>query len=325
MYKLKASVAHVILVGQPHRTAELAAALDANRWVCTRVSTPLQALVKARLDSSIDLLLLATGEPLADFVELCRSLKFDKRSCRLPVVFAALDEHLGSVGEIFGAGADDCIRQNATQQEIVWRLSKAIRDREFHVSAEDASAVIKSLANAIEGKDHYTCGHVERVSDLSTEIGRRMNLDEQALHSLAIGGIVHDIGKVGIRDGILNKPAKLTEAEFAEMSRHPVIGYEILEPLASFKDVLPIVRWHHEKPNGTGYPDRLSHNQIPLLAKITAVADVFDALVTDRPYRKALSLAECKSILVRAADAGDLDDAPVEVLLHILDGGVPQG
>ncbi|HEX2973920.1 MAG TPA: HD domain-containing phosphohydrolase, partial [Tepidisphaeraceae bacterium] len=135
-------------------------------------------------------------------------------------------------------------------------------------------------------------------------------------------GVVHDIGKVGIPDHILNKPGKLTDEEFAIMQRHPAIGYDILKPMRTFHAVLPIVRWHHEKPNGKGYPDGLKGDELPLLARITAVADCFDALSTDRPYRPALPLAKCRAILQESGEKGDLDMELVRVLFAILDEGM---
>jgi putative two-component system response regulator len=146
-------------------------------------------------------------------------------------------------------------------------------------------------------------------------------VDAEGLNALRIGGIVHDIGKVGIPDNVLNKPGKLTDEEMAVMQRHPVIGYEILKPLRTFRPILPIVRWHHERPNGTGYPDGVGGEKLPLLARITAVADVFAAICTDRPYRKAFPLPKCRQILSESAAAGQLDNDLVQALFNVLDAG----
>lgn len=190
---------------------------------------------------------------------------------------------------------------------------------------EDASAVVLALANAVEGKDAYTCGHVERVGTYSVQIGKRMGLSEDDLSALRTGGAVHDIGKIGIPDQILNKPGKLTEEETQVMQRHPMIGYDILKPLRTFQAVLPIVRWHHEKPNGGGYPDGLKGEEIPLLARIAAAADVFDALATDRPYRAAFPIAKCVEILREFVGKGELDEGVVGVLVGILEEGMMVG
>ena len=202
------------------------------------------------------------------------------------------------------------------------RLEKALRLKRAADSLEDATTVVTALASAVEGKDHYTCGHVERVGTYCVEIGRRLSLGPEDLAALKTGGIVHDIGKIGIPDPVLNKPGKLTDEEMTVMRRHPVIGYDILKPLRTFQNVLPIVRWHHEKPNGTGYPDALSGEQIPLLPRIAAVADVFDALITDRPYRKGFPLPKCQAILTETAAKEELDGEIVKVLMEILAAGI---
>jgi putative two-component system response regulator len=150
-------------------------------------------------------------------------------------------------------------------------------------------------------------------------IGERIGVDADGLAALKTGGVVHDIGKIGIPDHILNKPGRLTDEEMAVMRRHSMIGYDILRPLRTFQNVLPIVRWHHERPNGTGYPDGLKGQDIPLPARITSVADVFDALTTDRPYRPGLPLPQCREILSSSADKGDLDPLLVQIFQEVLD------
>jgi HD-GYP domain-containing protein (c-di-GMP phosphodiesterase class II) len=139
---------------------------------------------------------------------------------------------------------------------------------------------------------------------------------------LRTGGVVHDIGKIGIPEQILNKPGKLTAEEYEIMKRHPVIGYDILKPMRTFRTVLPIVRWHHEKPNGRGYPDGLQDKELPLLPRIASVADVFDALSTDRPYRKAMSFEQYREILLSDAEQGNLDMDVVRTLMRIIEADV---
>lgn len=265
-----------------------------------------------------DLVILLPGRAIDALRELCRAAKFDQRTSHVAVVcLLPPGEQLRAV-DFFDAGADDCIRGEAEPREVALRLERVMSSKRALDSLEDSNAVIHALAGAVEGKDHYTCGHVERVGDYAVQMGRRMGLDEARIQALRIGGVVHDIGKIGIPDQILNKPGKLTEEEMAIMRRHPVIGYEILKPLRTFRHVLPIVRWHHEKPNGTGYPDGLVGDDVPLTARIIAVADVFDALSTDRPYRKAYPVDKCLQILHEDAAIGNLDPAVVEVLHQIL-------
>ena len=214
----------------------------------------------------IDLVVFVSTSDLDDQIAACRNIKFDQRSHRIPVIFLLGDAYAGQAAQILDCGADDCVMLAASDREISLRLRNAIRMKQATDSMENAEVMILSLARAIEGKDAYTCGHVERVGSYSEALGRKLALTDELLTALRTGGIVHDIGKVGVPDQILNKPGKLTDEEFAAIKRHPVIGYDILKPMRTFAEVLPIVRWHHEKPNGRGYPDGLSGEQIPLIA-----------------------------------------------------------
>jgi putative two-component system response regulator len=227
--------------------------------------------------------------------------------------------------EVFGAGADDCIQLPVSPNEILLRLSNALRVKRATDSLEEAASVITSLANAVEGRDAYTRGHVERVSAYSVELGRRVGCSPDDLSTLRMGGIVHDIGKVAVPDHILNKPGKLSDEEMAIIKRHPLVGFDILRPLRTFQAIRPIVRWHHERPNGTGYPDGLRGDDLPLLPRIVAVADFFDAISTDRSYRPAVSPEKCRETASSAADKEELDPLLVAALLEMLSesGAVP--
>ena len=287
----------------------------------TWVSSPAALLRRLRSGGPIEGVVITPGQSLEPAIALCRDIKLDVRSAFVPIVFVLINKLADRVVDVFEAGADDCIRLPASPREVVVRLSKAVRARRASNGLEDASDVIKSLASAIEGRDRYTCGHVERVAEYSVQIGRRLRVDPDSIGTLRRGGIVHDIGKVAVPDQILNKPGRLTDEEMGIVRRHPLVGYGILRSLHTFRDVVPIVRWHHERPNGTGYPDGLQGDQLPLLPRIVAVADCFDALATDRPYRPALPPDECRQTLLSSARRGDLDPRPVDVLLRILDEG----
>jgi putative two-component system response regulator len=157
--------------------------------------------------------------------------------------------------------------------------------------------VLFALARSIEAKDPYTGGHCERLADYSQLLGRRIGLNDEALLALHRGGIVHDIGKVAVPDSILLKRGPLDEDEWKIMREHPVVGERICAPLKSFRLVLPIIRNHHEKFDGSGYPDGLRGEEIPLSARIMQLSDVYDALTTERPYRKALPPPEALEIM----------------------------
>jgi putative two-component system response regulator len=319
MSAIETSASRILLAGQTEALARLGPVLQGFPWSCTAVRSPVEVLRRMRDDRQIDVVLMMPYDPVDAFAELCRSIKLDERSRLVAVICVLSSGQNDRIIDFYSCGADDCIGSWVSDQEILLRLQKAIRFKHATDTLEDAGAVLTSLANAIEGKDHYTCGHVDRVGTYAGEIGRRMGLDPDSMATMKLGGVVHDIGKVGVPDHILNKPGRLTDEELIIMRRHPVIGYDILKPLRTFQNVLPIVRWHHERPDGKGYPDGLKDTQIPLLARIVAVADVLDALSTDRPYRPAMPMAQCREILSKGGDQGELDPLVVQILLKILD------
>jgi putative two-component system response regulator len=310
---------HILLVGPADAAPELGAALAAKSWRCTRCESPTGVLRRLRSEPDIDLVLLTPQAKPGSYIELCRHIKFDPRTAFVSVVFVLAPSNADQRAETFAAGADDCIPLPAPPGEILIRLFNALRVKRATDSLEDATAIITSLANAIEGRDAYTRGHVERVATYCVEIGRRVGVSQEDLSTLRIGGIVHDIGKVAVPDQILNKAGKLTDGEMSIVKRHPIVGHDILEPLRTFRNVLPLVRWHHERPNGTGYPDGLRGDQLPLLPRIVAVADVFDAVSTARSYRPAYPPTRYRAILATAAESGDLDESLVAILLEMLD------
>jgi putative nucleotidyltransferase with HDIG domain len=166
---------------------------------------------------------------------------------------------------------------------------------------------IKVLVAAIDAKDPYTEGHSQRVSDISVAIAEELNLSAEERHHIRIGSLLHDIGKIGIPDNILAKPDRLTPSEFDEIKKHPTIGANIIAKIHLLKNELPALSQHHERIDGSGYPKGLKGDEISLIARIVAVADVFDALTSDRPYRPALDIETSLDIL--RAEAGDHLDA----------------
>jgi len=313
--------ARLLIVGPdgPRRSAITDLARERG-WQCDCAQSAAQTIRFLRSRPDLDIVLLAPADaaPIRDAVEVCRSVKFDQRTRLISVICLLPASQAAARVELYESGADDCIDADASPREIELRLEKALRQKHATDTLEDSSAIIMSLANAVEGKDEYTLGHVDRVSAYAVEMGRRLGCDAADLAALKLGGVVHDLGKVSVPDHILKKPGKLTEEEFVIIRRHPIIGYEILKPMRTFRAVLPIVRWHHERPNGTGYPDRLKDDQLPLLPRIISVADVFDALSTDRPYRKALPLEQCAEILKKEGAQGILDEIVVRTMLDIL-------
>ncbi len=187
----------------------------------------------------------------------------------------------------------------------------------YHELKETFYDTAQALAETIEKRDPYTGGHTQRVMNYSLEIGRLMGLSDSDMEELRLAAILHDIGKIGVRDSILLKNDRLDRDEAALMNQHTEFGAEILEHVRKLRHIIPGVRNHHEKFDGTGYPDRLSGEAIPLVARIIAVADTFDAMTTDRPYRKALSSQTAVAELVRHAGTQFDGDVVRHFVRHI--------
>ena len=239
-----------------------------------------------------DLVLSDVAMPYIDGFEVCRQIKKDPERRLTPVVLitglSAVEDRVRGIK----AGADDFLSKPFERIELLARVHSLLNLKAYTDELERAESVVFTLARSIEAKDPYTHGHCERLAECSARLGGRIGLDEEHIIALRRAGVVHDIGKVAIPDNILLKPAKLTEHEWQVMREHPITGEKICSPLKSFRLVLPIIRHHHEKLNGTGYPDGLKGDTIPMTARVLQIVDVFDALTTERPYKKAFSPAE---------------------------------
>jgi len=171
----------------------------------------------------------------------------------------------------------------------------------YREQAEFLASVVRALTSAIDAKDPYTCGHSDRVARIAVRLAKELGCTTEVLHTLYMAGLLHDIGKIGIDDAVLRKPGKLTDAEFEHIKQHPELGYRILADIKQLSDVLPAVLHHHEQWDGAGYPFKLSGDQTPLIARIVAVADAFDAMSSDRPYRKGLPFDRVDQIFKEGA------------------------
>jgi HD-GYP domain-containing protein (c-di-GMP phosphodiesterase class II) len=174
--------------------------------------------------------------------------------------------------------------------------------------------VVRSLALALDARDHYTRGHSEWVAKYSVQIAQAMHCSEQEMEKMELAALLHDVGKIGVKDSILRKPSKLTPEEFAAVQRHPVSSAEIIQPVAYLRDLTPAVRHHHERYDGKGYPDGLSGEAIPFTARIITVADSFEAMTSDRPYRRALTFEKALAEIKRCTGS-QFDPEVVEVFL----------
>src|SRR5579859_2160061 len=261
-----------------------------------------------------DLVLLDVQMPGMDGYEVCRRVKARPRGRLLPVVMLTALNNTNDRVLALEAGADDFMTKPVDRVELVARVRSALRLKAVYDNLDSAEQVIFSLAAAVEAKDAYTEKHTHRVAESARHVGMKMGLPERALDALYRGGIIHDIGKIGIPDAILLKQGPLDAEELHNMRMHPQIGEAIVKPLRSAAALLPIIRHHHEHYDGTGYPDGLAGRAIPHLARIVAVCDAYDALVTDRPYRWAKSQNEAISVLVDGAGK-QWDAEAVDVLV----------
>jgi len=259
--------------------------------------------------------------PTLDGYAVCRQLKARPETRLVPIVLiTALGEETDKLLGI-EAGADDFLTKPFSHAELKARARSLLKLKTFTDELEHAETMLLTLGRTVEAKDPYTQGHCERLAAYSVALGQELGLPPDDLTALDRGGALHDLGKIGIPDAILLKPAGLTKAEWTIMREHPIIGERICLPLRSLKRVLPIIRHHHERWDGGGYPDGLAGEAIPLTARILQVVDIFDALTTERPYKPALSQATALAALREEVARGWRDPGVVEPFIDLVERG----
>lgn len=265
-----------------------------------------------------DMVLLDLMMPKISGYEVCKWIKNNKSTQLIPVIVITALQELDDKLKAIELGADDFLVKPFNKLELITRIKSLLRVKELHDDLDTSENILYSLVEALEAKDIYTRGHSERVAKYSVEIAKRMGLSPREIELIRRGGLLHDIGKIGVREDILLKPSRLTEEEMEHVRSHPRRGFEICQPLKSLEEVLSCIRSHHERYDGSGYPDGLSKDKIPLFGMILAVADSFDAMTTDRPYRQALSFDTAKKILEDEKDSGQWNPQIVRIFLEIL-------
>jgi putative two-component system response regulator len=265
-----------------------------------------------------DLILLDIMMPGMDGFEVCRHIKATPETRLTPVVLitgltATEDRIMG-----INSGADDFLSKPIDLNELLARTRSLLRLKQYTDELENAEAVLFSLAHSIEARDPYTHGHCERLAEMSARMGERLGVPEEQIKALRRAGVVHDIGKVAVPDSILLKPGPLTADETKVMQKHPVVGERICAPLKTFRLVLPIIRHHHEKHDGSGYPDKLQGEEIPLTARILQLSDVYDALTTDRPYKVAFTPEVALDLMGEEAERGWWDRGLFEAFREMI-------
>jgi putative two-component system response regulator len=274
----------------------LSALLSAEGYLVVCAADGQQALARVNRDE-IDLALLDVVMPRLTGFEICQEMKSKPETRLIPVIL--LTGLTGDSDRLHGimCDADDFLNKPINKYELLARVSSLLRLKQFTDELDNAEMVLFSLALTIEAKDPYTEGHCDRLSKYSVALGETLGLPQDLRLALRRGGLIHDIGKLAVPESILLKPGPLTPEEREIMEQHTIEGERICSPLRSFRNVLPIIRHHHEKQDGSGYPDGLRGAQVPLTARILQITDIYDALTTDRPYRKALSQEKAFAIM----------------------------
>src|SRR5579859_7983877 len=254
--------------------------------------------------TQIDLVLMDVMMPHLTGFQACEKIKDNPDTALIPIILiTALSDRQDRI-EGIKVGADDFLTRPVDRTELLARVRSLLRLKQRTDELERAESVLFSLARSIEGKDPYTHGHCERLADYSARLGAQLGLPEDQITALRRAGIVHDVGKIAVPDAILLKPGRLTSEEWKIIREHPAVGERICAPLKSFRFVLPIIRHHHEKLDGSGYPDGLRSEAIPVTARVLQIVDVYDALTTDRPYKKAFSITDALRTMKEEVEKG---------------------
>ncbi len=265
-----------------------------------------------------DLILLDVGLPQVPGDEVCRRIKADPATHLIPIVMVTAQGEMQSKLQAWEYGADDFLTKPFHLAEVLARCRSLLRIKRLVEERDSAEAVVYALARTVEAKSPYTLGHSERVAQYALTLARAVALNDRQLEVMRKGALLHDIGKISVPDRILDKPGPLTPEEYDVVKEHAATGAHIVEPLHSVRDAVPLIRWHHERLDGRGYPDGLAGDAIPLSVRILSVADVYDSLSSDRPYRASIPHEVCLDILRDNAQGGGLDLELVTLFCEIV-------
>lgn len=293
--------------------------------------------IKFLQENRPDLILLDIHMPGMDGFETIAAIRENKATADIPVIFLTADDDTGTETKGLKAGAMDFIKKPFVPEVFLLRvrhtidlirlqtdLSYEVKKKTDEVMAQHekleriSMQIVKTLSGAIDAKDTYTNGHSTRVAEYSREIARRGGFSKEAQDNIYMMGLLHDVGKIGIPDAIINKPAKLTEEEYSVIQNHPVMGAKILKNITEFPKLSTGARWHHERYDGKGYPDGISGEDIPVEARIIAIADAYDAMSSRRSYRDVLSQTQVRAE-VQKGKGTQFDPVFAEIMLSMID------
>lgn len=293
--------------------------------------------IKFLQDNRPDLILLDVHMPGMDGFETLAAVRKNKATADIPVIFLTADDDTNTETKGLKAGAMDFIKKPFVPEVLLLRvrhmidlirlqtnLSHEVEKKTQEVTAQKekleriSMQIVTALSGAIDAKDTYTNGHSTRVADYSRRLAQRAGLSEQVQSDIYMMGLLHDVGKIGVPDAIINKPDKLTDEEYSTMKKHPVMGAEILKNITELPKLITGARWHHERYDGKGYPDGISGEDIPLEARIIAVADSYDAMSSKRSYRNALPQTQVRSE-VEKGKGTQFDPVFAQLMLDMID------
>ena len=271
-----------------------------------------------------DVVLLDVAMPKLDGIEVCRRIKRDGATRLTPVILVSAVDGVADRIEGFSAGADDFLSKPPDQGELLTRVGAVVRVKRYTDDLDSAASIITTLATMIEARDGHSDGHCHRMANYAAALGRRLNLDADDLQALRRGGMLHDIGMLAIPESVILKSGPLDPHEFDVVKTHTTVGDSLCANLRSLQAVRPIVRHHHERRDGSGYPDHLHGDEIPLLAQIISVVDVYDAVTTRRAYQPSKSADEAVGVLRSEADNVSRSRELVEDFVKLItDGTLP--
>jgi len=277
-----------------------------------------QALLERFNYTQFDLLLMDVNLPLKDGFYILDYIREELNLKLFPVIIITSEEDVSDLVRAFDLGASDFLLKSLLKQEILARVDAQLRKKNILDHMDNSEAVLFALARLIEARDSETGDHCDRLAHMSIYFGQSLELPLEDLEALWKGSILHDIGKIIIPDRILLKPDRLSESEWEVMKRHVITSKKLCEPLVSLKKAMDIIVNHHEHWNGSGYPRGLRGEEIPYLARVFQLVDVYDALRSKRPYRKSLSKEETINIMKKETEEGKWDPFLMDKFLTLV-------